>query len=80
MLMAKKLSTDENFVKWIEEKFNHIIENQERTYNEVKKTNGRVTVLEQWKNRIKGAWYAVIIMAMVFGAMVGWWITIMVGK
>lgn len=76
--MAKKLSSDENFVKWIEEKFTHIIEKQDLTYDEVKKTNGRVTSLENWRSKLKGAWYAVIIMAMIVGALIGWWITIMI--
>lgn len=33
--------------------------------NEVKKTNGRVTTLEQWKQRLHGVWLAGVILGSI---------------
>jgi hypothetical protein len=36
------------------------------------KTNGRVTVLEGWRNRLKGAWAALVIIGTVCGIVLGY--------
>jgi hypothetical protein len=55
----------------IEERLNNHIQNSEekleQILGEAKKTNGRVTVLETWKNKIKGAWAVVILIAVAAG-------------
>jgi uncharacterized protein YgbK (DUF1537 family) len=51
----------------IEERLNNHIDNSEKALqqilNEAKKTNGRVTTIETWKNKIKGAWAMLILVA-----------------
>lgn len=75
--MAKRQTQDENFLKWLDERFDRIIEKQDATHAEVKKTNGRVTALENWRSKMRGAWYAIVIVATVFGVVVGWAISLL---
>ena len=41
-------------------------------FNEVKKTNGRVTALENWKSRLQGSWKAVVVLSVAIGGVIGW--------
>jgi hypothetical protein len=49
-----------------------LTEKLELIYSEVKKTNGRVTKLEGWRNRTTGIWAALLILGTIIGALVNW--------
>lgn len=59
----------------IEERLNNFIDSNERQLDQIlqeaKKTNGRVTAIEFWKNKIKGAWAMLVLVATGAGAIAG---------
>ena len=69
----------------MDERQKSMAETIESIYEEVKKTNGRVTrieserlpSLEHWRSRMKGVWLAVIILATIVGAIIEYVITLL---
>lgn len=61
----------DNLLARIDERLKNLIENQELIYLEVKKTNGRVTVLENWSSKIKGSYSAIIVVCSFFAFATG---------
>ena len=67
------------FLARIEERLEATDSMLEKIYNEVKKTNGRVTniemqrlpALENWRARVGGIWFAVTVGSSVIGAIAG---------
>lgn len=55
----------------IDEKLKGMIATQELIYAEVKKTNGRVTVLENWKSKLNGSYIAIVAVCSVFAFIIG---------
>jgi len=55
--MKKTVSVDkfEGIINLLEEKFKDVFEKLERIETQTCKTNGRVTILESWKNLSAGA-------------------------
>lgn len=51
----------------MEERLNNHIVNSEKYHKQIlaeaQKTNGRVTAIETWKNKIKGAWAMLVLVA-----------------
>lgn len=44
---------------------------------QVKITNGRVTVLENWRSKMKGVWLAVTIAGLAIVTIIGWILTVL---
>jgi hypothetical protein len=79
--MAKKSNTDHEqdiMLAKIEKTLESLLEKQELTYAEVKKTNGRVTTLETWRSKMQGAYAAVVVVSTLVGFGIGIVITIYV--
>ncbi len=57
----------------MEERLNNHIDNSEKALGailaEAKKTNGRVTAIETWKNKVKGAWAMLLLVAAAAGSL-----------
>lgn len=56
----------------IDERQKNMSEKMELVYSEVKKTNGRVTALENWKSSLIGSWKTLVIISSVIGTALGW--------
>jgi hypothetical protein len=71
----KKMSNAELLAR-LDERMKAQGEKLEEIHSEVKKTNGRVSVLEKSESERKGGWKATAGIAAVVGSIVGWLISI----
>jgi hypothetical protein len=79
--MAKKQAAsnlDQELLARIDERQRAMDEKLDLIHAETKRTNGRVTKLEDWKSRINGAWIAIAFVGPIIGAFVTWLIQILI--
>ena len=64
------MSTEE-FIARLDERQKAMMEKLEEIHEGVKKTNGRVTILENWRSEIRGSWRATVLISSAIGALIG---------
>jgi hypothetical protein len=63
--------TTEEMLGRLDERQKAMLAKLELVYDEVKKTNGRVSALETWKSGILGGWRATTVISALIGAVIG---------
>lgn len=77
--MAKQ-NLDKELLVRLDERSKNMDEKLDNIFEQCKKTNGRVTVLEtervasleNWRSRIQGGWYVIILACTAIGSVIGW--------
>lgn len=69
------MSTEE-LIGRLDERQKAMMEKLEEIHDGVKKTNGRVTVLENWRSELRGSWRTTILFSSAIGALVAFLINL----
>lgn len=69
------MSTEESLAR-LDERQKAMMDKLEQIHEGVKKTNGRVTTLENWRSEIRGSWRTTILFSSAIGALVAFLINL----
>lgn len=66
--MTPRSKPNQELLARLDERQKALLEKLDAIHQEVKKTNGRVTTLEGWRNELKGTYRATALIASLIGA------------
>lgn len=70
-MTTTKIAKDRELLARLDERHNSMMEKLKDIHEDVKKINGRVTSLENWRSEIRGSWRATILLSSAIGAVIG---------
>lgn len=65
------ITKDRELLARLDERHNSMMEKLNEMHEDVKKINGRVTSLENWRSEIRGTWRATILLSSAISALIG---------